>query len=113
MSGVVPTKEMEQQIVSKIMEDIPPFLIASHQCWTLGELTILFECDILTDITPTGGHRDYVIGNCSLTKLLEGIKLHFDLRVHDGGGQLLQWLALRHGLTLVPLLHTIQGVVGA
>ena len=109
----MPTKEMEQQIVSKIMEDIPPFLIASHRCWTLRELAVLFECNVLADITPTGGHGDYVIGDHSLTKLLEGIKLHFDLQVHDGGGQLLQWLASQHGLMLVPLLHTIQGVVGA
>ena len=95
------------------MEDIPPFLIASHWRWTLGELAVLFECNVLADITPTGGHGDYVIGACSLAKLLEGVKLHSDLRVHDGGGQLLQWLASRDGLTLIPLLRTIQGVVGA
>ena len=113
MSGVVPMKETEQRIVSKIMEDIPPFLIASHWRWTLGELAVLFECDVLAVITPTGGHGDYVVGNHSLAELLEGIKLHSDLGVHDGGGQLLQWLASQHGLMLVPLLHTIQGVVGA
>ena len=113
MSGVVPMKETEQRIVSKIMEDIPPFLIASHQHWTLRKLAILFKCNVLADITPTGGHRDYVIGDHSLTKLLEGVKLHSDFGVHDSGGQLLQWLASRHGLTLIPILRTIQGVVGA
>ena len=75
------------------MEDIPPFLIPLHWCWTLGELAILFKCDVLADITPTGGHRDYVVGDHSLTELLEGVKLHFDLQVHDSRGQLLQWLA--------------------
>ena len=76
------------------MENIPPFLIASHQHWTLRELTILFECNILTDITSTGGYGDYAIGDCSLIELLEGIKLHFNLQVDDSRGQLLQWLAL-------------------
>ena len=88
-----------------------PHLPSSHQYQTLRRLAVLFEHYVLTSIVSTSGYKDYVIGDCGLTKLLESVKLQLSLWIHDAGGKFCydQWLPgfLFFSIIILSLSHLL------